>query len=285
MVGMVAVTITPEILWALPRVGAPVTAGGGRVVVPVTTYDVAANSGRSQIWLVDEDGARKPLTSGDFNASKPAVDPSGSKLAFVAAIGEDKVKQIYVSGMDVVAGPDSTKALTSFPLGALGGRWLPDGRSLVVLAYVLKGHLDLAATGSELARRREAKFVVHTTEDVIYRYWDTWLTTGEVPHLFRVDVETGQQTDLTPTSARWWSWPNTDDPLDSFAISPDGRHITFVADSSAPPHRRIRRHLYELDLETGHESDLTPEGVVQVHRPRYSRDGKAIAYGFQVVPD
>jgi dipeptidyl aminopeptidase/acylaminoacyl peptidase len=285
MVRMVSVTITPEILWTLPRVAAPATAGGGRVVVPVTTYDIAANRGSSQIWLVDGDGSRKPLTTGEFNASKPAVDPSGSKLAFVASVGEDKVKQIYVSDLDTLAGPDSTKALTSFPLGALGGRWLPDGRSLVVLAYVLKGHLDLEATAGELARRKDAKFVVHTTEDQIFRYWDTWLTTGEVPHLFRVDVETGQQTDLTPSSTRWWSWPNTDDPLDSFAISSDGRHITFVADSSEPPHRRIRRHLYELDLETGHESDLTPEGVVQVHRPRYSPDGNTIAYGFQVVPD
>jgi dipeptidyl aminopeptidase/acylaminoacyl peptidase len=278
----VPVTITPEILWTLPRVGAPVPAGGGRVVVPVTTYDIAANTGSGRIWLVEGNGSRRPLTASDYNASKPAVDPSGSKLAFVASVGEEKVKQVYVFDLDA---PDSTRSLTSFPLGALGGRWLPDGRGLVVLAYVLKEHLDLEATAIEVARRKDAKFVVHTTEDVVYRYWDTWLTTGEVPHLFRVDLETGQQVDLTPSSTRWWSWPNTDDPLDSFAISPDGRHIAYVADSSEPPHRRIRRHLYELDLETGRESDLTPDGAVQVHRPRYSPDGRTIVYGFQVVPD
>jgi len=281
----VSVTITPEILWTLPRVGAPEPAGRGRVVVPVTTYDIAANTGSGRIWLVEGDGSRRPLTAPEFNASKPAVDPTGSRLAFVASVGEEKIKQIHVSDFDRTAEPDSTKALTSFPLGALGGRWLPDGQGLVVLAYVLKGHLDIESTTAELARRKDAKFVVHTTEDLVYRYWDTWLTTGEVPHLFRVDLETGHPTDLTPASTRWWNWPNTDDPLDSFDISPDGLHIAYVADSSEPPHRRLRRHLYELEVETGRESDLTPEGAVQVHRPRYSADGRTIVYGFQDVPD
>jgi dipeptidyl aminopeptidase/acylaminoacyl peptidase len=255
------------------------------VVVPVTTHDIASNKGSGRIWLIEGEDSRRPLTHPDFNASKPAVDLSGTKLAFVASVGDEKVKQVYVSDLDREAHPDSTKALISFPLGALGGRWLPDGQALVVLAYLLKGYLDLEATATELARRKDAKFVVHTTEDLIYRYWDTWLTTGEVPHLFRVDLETGREVDLTPGSTRWWNWPNTDDPIDSFAISPDGRHLSYVADSSEPPHRRIRRHLYELDLESGGESDLTPEGAVQVHRPRYSQDGRTIVYGFQTVPD
>ena len=278
-------TITPEVLWTLPRVGAPVPAGRGRVVVPVTTYDIAANKGSGRIWLIEHDGSRRPLTAPDFNASKPTVHPTDSKLAFIASIGDDKVKQVFVSDLDQEAHPDSTKASTSFPLGALGSRWLLDGHALVVLAYLFKGHLDLEATAEEMVRRQDAKFVSHTTEDLIYRYWDTWLTTGEVPHLFRVDLESSGVVDLTPRSTRWWSWPSTDDPIEALTISPDGRHLCYVADSSEPPHRRIRRHLYEIDLETGHESDVTPEGVVQVHRPRYSHDSQSIVYGFQIVPD
>jgi dipeptidyl aminopeptidase/acylaminoacyl peptidase len=281
----VSATITPETLWTLPRVGAPVTAGHGRVAVPVTTYDVDANKGNGQIWLVEGDRARTPLTASGFNASKPAVDPTATKLAFVASVGEETTKQVYVSALDEEADPGSSVALTSLPLGALGAKWFPDGRALAVLAYVLKDHLDLDATRAELDRRKAAKFAVHATEDAIYRYWDMWLTTGEVPHIFRVDLQSGDQVDLTPESSRWWNWPNTDDPLDSFAISPDGLHIAYAADSSEPPHLRIRRHLYELDLESGHEWDVTPEGAVQVHRPRYSHDGEAIAYGFQIIPD
>ena len=278
-------TITPQTLWTLPRVGAPVTAGQGRVAVPVTTYDVDANKGNGRIWLIESDGSRRPLTLPGFNATKPAVDPTGTRLAFLASVGDEPAKQLYVSALDQEADPSSIDPLTSLPLGALGAKWFPDGQTLAVLAYLLKGHLDLEATRAELDRRKAAKFMVHATEDAIYRYWDMWLTTGEVPHLFRVDLLTGQPVDLTPASSRWWNWPNTDEPLDSFDISPDGKHIAYAADSSEPPHLRIRRHLYELDLEAGKEWDVTPAGAIQVHRPRYSHDGQAIAYGFQIVPD
>ncbi|MGH8927853.1 MAG: S9 family peptidase, partial [Acidimicrobiia bacterium] len=266
-------------------VGPPMAAGAGRVVVPVTTYDVDSNRGTGRIWLVDADRSRRALTASEFNASKPVVDRSGTRLAFVASVGEEKTKQLFVSDLSSEAHPDACKPVASFPLGVLGGRWLPDGSSLVVLAYLFKGHLDIAATEAERDRRHQSKFTVHVTDDALYRYWDTWLTTGEVPHLFAVDPGSGEIRDLTPESTKWWNWPSTDDPIDSFDISPDGRHLAYSADSSQPPHRRFRRHLYEIDLTTGVETDLTPEGVVQALRPRYSPDGGHIVYGFQVVPD
>ena len=69
-------------------------------MVPVTTYDIEANNGNGRIWLVEGDGSRRPLTAPEFNASKPAVDPTGSRLAFVASVGDEKTKQIYVSDLD-----------------------------------------------------------------------------------------------------------------------------------------------------------------------------------------
>jgi dipeptidyl aminopeptidase/acylaminoacyl peptidase len=254
------------------------------VVVPVTTYDVGANKGNGRIWLIESPGSARPLTAPGFNAAKPAVAPTGAKVAFVANAG-DGPKQLFVSPLDQEAHPESVEALTEFPLGVLGAKWMPDGRHLIVLAYLLRGHLDVALTAAELARRREARFRVHVTEDSVYRYWDTWLTTGEVPHLFLLDSEGGGLSDLTPTAERWWSWPNTDDPVDTFDISPDGGRVAYSADASDPPHRHFERHVFEVDVRTRNETDLTPEGVAHAMRPRYAPDGRTIAYGYQVIPD
>ncbi|HZE19184.1 MAG TPA: hypothetical protein VE402_03605, partial [Candidatus Angelobacter sp.] len=46
--------LTAEDLWKIARVGAPVPALDGRVVVPVTTYDLEANKGKARLWLVPE---------------------------------------------------------------------------------------------------------------------------------------------------------------------------------------------------------------------------------------
>ncbi|HSL25609.1 MAG TPA: S9 family peptidase [Acidimicrobiia bacterium] len=276
--------LTPEDLWRLPRVAAATVTPDGRVVVPVTTFDVAANKGNGRIWLIEQDGSPRPLTAPGFNAAKPAVAPTGERVAFIANNG-DGPKQLYVSRLEAEADPESYAPLTDFPFGVLGAKWMPAGTHLVVLAYLLKGHLDVASTVAEAARRQDARFAVHVTEDAVFRYWDTWLTTGEIPHLFLLDIEGRELLDLTPGAERWWSWPNTDDPVDTFDISPDGLRVAYSADASAPPHRHFQRHLFEVDVKTRAETDLTPEGVAHAVRPRYAPDGRTIAYGYQVVPD
>jgi dipeptidyl aminopeptidase/acylaminoacyl peptidase len=267
-------------LWALPRVGAPAIAGQGRLVVPVTTYDVAENVGSSRLWLVAQDGSTEAITPEDLNAQKPIVSPDMTRLAFVASKRGESDRQLFVT--DLAGG--EPEVVTDLPLGCLGGRWLNDSSGLIILSYLLRDHLTIEATSAELERRKKAKFTVHTTEFATYRYWDIWLTTGEVPHLFRLNLDDRVATDLTPSAVRWWEWPSTDDPWDNFDISPDGRFVAYSADASMPPHRQLRHSIFELDLETGMERELTAEAPAHAVRPRYSPDGEEILYGQQLEP-
>ncbi|HEX2421424.1 MAG TPA: hypothetical protein VHL55_07475, partial [Acidimicrobiia bacterium] len=171
-------------LWALPRVGAPAVVGPGRLVVPVTTYDIDENQGSTRLWLVDGETPAEPLTPEELNASKPIASPDMRRLAFVAGKRGESDRQLYI--VDLLGG--EPEAITDLPLGCLGGRWLPDGSGLIVLSYLLRDHLSTDATAAELERRKAGKFTVHATEFATYRYWDIWLTTGEVPHLFHLDL-------------------------------------------------------------------------------------------------
>ena len=265
-------TLTPEDLWKIPRVGEPAPAPDGSfVVVPVTTYNLEDNKGITRLYRI-ADGRVESLTAADRSSTAPAISPDGARMVFLRDVEE--MPQLHV--LDLRGG--EAELLTDLPLGVAGPKWLPDGSGLVFLAPVFKGALDVAATRDLAAARRADPVKAHVTEDRMFRYWDRWLTDGKVPHVFRFELGSGEMIDLMPDSERWWDWET---PGDSFDVSPDGREITFSADTSQPPHQQPRFAIFTVSIEGGDVTCLTPEGSGHERRPRYSPDGRSIVYGMQ----
>ena len=74
------IPLTPDLLWALPRVGAPEPAPDGSwAVVPVTTIRPDAAEGSTRLWRVAEGEEPRPLTAEGVSASGAAVDPTGRR--------------------------------------------------------------------------------------------------------------------------------------------------------------------------------------------------------------
>jgi dipeptidyl aminopeptidase/acylaminoacyl peptidase len=267
--------ITPEDLWALHRVGQPEPLPGGEAaVVPITTYDVAENRGRTRLHLVTPAGESRPLTHEDSDSTAPSVDREGRRVAFIRKSAEGDPGQLSVMRLD----GGEAQRLTDLPLGALGPRWLPDGSAVLVWSALYRDHPTVEATRAECDARKQAKMKARVTEDRVYRYWDRWLTGGEVPHLFRVDAATGATADLTPG---WDHLLDFEDVGTGYDISPDGRQVAFHALAVDPPYQEMRIGVYLLDLDGGGPRLVDPAGPPAQRRPRYSPDGAALVYGVQ----
>jgi dipeptidyl aminopeptidase/acylaminoacyl peptidase len=260
--------ITPEDLWALPRVGTP-AAAGGTVIAPVTRYDVDNEKGTTTLYLL---GAGEPKLLTTQDAKAPAVSPDGSRVAFLRAPRPDDPPQLHVLSL----GGGEAEQVTDIPLGVLGARWMPDGAGLLFLSPLYKEALTIEET------RTVEPATVRVTEDRVFRYWDRWLTDGKVPHLFLLDLETRSLRDLIPDSTRWWSW---DHEPDSFDVSPDGLEVAFSADTSEPPHDRPRTAVFVAPVAGGPTRCITPDGTGHERRPRYTPDGRSIVYGMQTEID
>ena len=281
--------LSADDLWALPRVGSPVPApDGSSVAVAVTSYDLEKNEGRSRIWLVPARGAApgepRALTSAESSSGEPAFSPDGRQLAFTRKDAKGKT-QLHVMPLD---GGEAEK-LTDLPLGAFDPKWLPDGTGIVFAAKLIRGHLTPAATAAELERREKDPVKAHVTEDRVYRFWDTWLTTGEVPHLFRYDLASRMLADLTPESVAWFDWM---DPAGRFDIAPDGRELCYEGIVYDAPRSLLRSAIFTAPIPRGGDAAggagaatcLTPANPANDLLPRYSPDGKYIVYGMQHDP-
>jgi dipeptidyl aminopeptidase/acylaminoacyl peptidase len=272
--------MTPELLWRIPRVGAPAPAPSGAfVVVGVTTHDAETGEPRQRLHLVPT-GLRprqgRALTSADVSASAPAVSPDGMRLAFLRKAGGER--QLHILPLD---GGEAQK-LTDLPLGVEDYRWFPDGKRLAVVALLRAPTVAGTRELLEKEQKDKQRPSALTSENRVFRFWDRWLVDGAVPHVFVVDAESGEMRDLTPEGAGWFDLMDAAGQLD---VSPDGAEIVFSANASAPPHHRMRFAIFAVPTSGGPVRCLTPDNPQDDIRPRYTPDGRSIVYGAKRIQD
>lgn len=269
--------LTATDLWEMARVGQPEPhPDGDFAVVPVTTYDIEENKGTTRLWKVTSAGDRHPLTSSHWSSTNPAVSSDGTRLAFLRKLENDGKPQLHV--MDLTGG--EAECHTDLPLGVAAAKWQPGDAGIVLAAPLLAGFPSVAATRAELARREESPDEPVVTEHAVYRYWKRWLVGGEIHHLFHLDLSSNTLTELTPDLDRQIA---LDDPEGVFDISPDGTEVAFAADIEPEPRLRFRFAIHTVSITDPNPKQLEDDGSLpaQQLRPRYSPDGRAIAFGEQ----
>ena len=270
--------LTPEVLWSIPRVGAPVAGPEGGCIVPVTTYPVDQKKGITRLWLVPRAGSPRPLTGSESSASVPALAPDESTLAFLRKpAGDDDAKpQLHLLPLD---GGEASRPL-EMPLGVLDARWLADGSGLILIAPLFDDYPTIEATSAEIDRRKDDPVDVRASESRLVRVWDTWLTTGEVAHFFHFDLSSGSCRDLAPD---WRGWVDFMSPAGNLDVAPDGSEIVFGGVALEPETDKgtdeVRQRIYRLPLSGGTPRCITPGLTGDEERPRYTPDGAAIIYG------
>src|SRR5438105_6869024 len=268
---------TIDDLLKVRRVSDPqVSPKGDLVAFTITDMDKAANKGTTQIYVVPLGGGEvRQLTNDEHSSASARWSPDGEKLAFISARdGEDQIWTIDVSS-------GALKKITSLSTGAGDPVWSPDGNWLAFASDVYPECLSDACNKKRAEEKAQSKVKAHVATHLLYRHWKSWKD-GTRSHVFVVSAQGGEARDLTPGD---YDAPpfSLGGPTD-YAFSPDSKELAFVSNHDKVEAISTNADVWIVSVRGGTPKDITAANQGYDGSPRFSPDGKYIAYRSQVTP-
>jgi dipeptidyl aminopeptidase/acylaminoacyl peptidase len=266
--------LTFDDLIKLHRVSSPEVSPDGKwVAYAVSTPDMEANRGVSNIWLIAANGGDPIQITQSGRDNSPSWSPDGKTLAFLSS--RDGNSQVYLLPMD----GGEAKRLTTLSTGADLFKWSPDGKSIAFTSAVYLDCKDDACNAKRDEEKEKSKVKARIYDHLLYRHWDHW-SEGKRSHLFIEPVDANAAArDLTPT-ADYDIPPDQRGGSGDINFSPDGKEICFTAVTDKVEATSTNGDLFILPVSGGEPKRITKNPGFDGN-PVYSPDGNTIAYHAQ----
>src|SRR5215510_3130391 len=252
---------------------------GRSVVYAMTSSDLPRAKRSTHIWMMDIDGKNpRHLTTGDKSENSPLFSPDGKWISYVSS--KDGSANLYLLP---VAGGEA-KRLTNISTGVSDPLWSPDGKWIAFSSDVYPECGGDDACNKKIADTwSKGPLKAHMADALLYRHWNEWKD-GTRTHIFLANAATGQTRDLTPGD--FDSPPfQLGGPL-QYAFSSDSKEFVFVSNHDKEPASSTNNDLWLISLT---DLKAQPRNITASNRaydgsPKYSPDGKYIAYRVQKQP-
>ena len=256
-----------------------VSADGKSVAYVLTTSDLARAKRVGQIWMMDIEGRNaRQVTQGETSSDSPLFSPDGKWLSFISA--KDGSANLYL----MAAGGGEARKLTNVYTGVYDPVWSPDGKWIAFSTDVYpECGVDDACNKRVYETWSGGTLQAHMADQLLYRHWEAWKD-GTRTHTWVVNVATGETRDLTPGTFDAPTF-QLGGPV-QYDFSPDGKEFVYVSNHDKELATSTNNDLWLISLT---DKEVRPRNITASNpaydgSPKYSPDGKYIAYRMQKEP-
>ncbi|MGZ8414837.1 MAG: S9 family peptidase [Gemmatirosa sp.] len=238
--------MTPEDVMGLRNVGDPQLSPDGQwVAYVVSATDTVENAVDSDVWLVRADGSAPPrrLTTSKKSDTAPRWSPDGRRLAFLSA--REERPQLFLldpNGGEAERLTESKTAVSAFA-------WSPDGARIAFVA-------SRAPTADEERRQKVKDDAI--VVDSVFPHTRLWL----------VDVADRKARELVQGEF------SVGDPQ----WAPDGKRLAYVVRPTPRADDGSRSDVWVVAADSGSTPRRLTENPGTDANPRWSPDGRLIAF-------
>ena len=249
--------LTPELLWAMGRIGgACASPDSKQVVYNVSYYSVKENKSHSVIYTINTDGTdEKLLTKDKTSELAPKYISGGQRIAFLAL---DSEKNMQVWSML----PDGTdrKQLSHEAEGVDDFMFSPDEKKVILIKTIKYGKRtnDLYPDLDKASGR--------VINNLMYRHWDEYVET--IPHSYVADFD-GSSISNTKDILEGEPYECPMKPfggIEQLAFSPDSKTIAYTCRKLEGIEYAVSTDadIYLFNIDTGKTKNICkPEGYVR----------------------
>lgn len=258
--------LTPEIMHMMGKVSDPrLSPDGARILYGVSYTSIEQNKSNRELFVMNRDGSgNTQLTHTPQSESNARWINNGQQIAFLRS------GQLWVMNAD----GSQEKQISRIEKGMDGFEISPVGKHIMYIS-----NIKTAAKPADIYPDLK-KSDVRIIKDLMYRHWDQYVE--EIPHTYIASFDgksIGEGTDILKGEP--YELPTLPfGDLGQLSWSPDGNYIAYSCRKLVGKQYAFSTNtdIYLYNVETGEEENLT-EGMAGYDTdPRFSPDGKKIAW-------